>query len=112
MLHGSSGIKPKITYWQTGICLDYSNTLLFIESAEPFLHHHQINVEDVCGVSVENGVLVTVLTLAASSEVDHDSCVLLSFAADHIESLITQWYPGMLICVKYLSYVDVCRNLS
>lgn len=82
--------KPHVvTYWQTGIRLDYTDTLLFVESAEPFLHRR--STDDRFSTKFEDGILVTALALTDNKT---DSHVLLSFALDHIESLITQWYPG------------------
>jgi hypothetical protein len=78
-----------VTYWQTGIRLDYTNSLLFVESAERFLHRR--NTEDRFSTKFADGILVTAI---ASTTNISDSYVLLSFAVDHIESLITQWYPG------------------
>ena len=98
VVHSCRGVKPKITYWQTGICLDFNNLLLFVESAEPFLHRRHPDASDSCCTSFGDGVLVTVLTLAPPTSIDIDSYVLLSFATDRIESLITHWYPGKVIC--------------
>jgi len=76
--------------------VDYNNVLLFVESAEPFLYRRHPIADDSCCTSFEDGVLVRVLTLASPTSVDTDSFILLSFATDIIESLITHWYPGKI----------------
>lgn len=106
----------KITYWQEGIIIDCVDYHLLIESSDQYFQDDNYSFSASSSSSSSemttttdnfkmtagggrggSGIVITVTKMSSGDEdLSHLEFTLAAFAFDYIDSLIYQWYPGLL----------------